>query len=232
MNLNYNDPLEHTQMNNIGNRGSNDEGVLSGLEVTQHTTLNMSVNVSEGSCFIAGVEQKETSIINVIISASHATLRRKDIIVYDDSDNNPKVIDGTPASTPVPPDFTSDQILLAIVNVGANVTTIINTDIQDSRCYINTIPKNIIGIWSGSESSIPYGWKICDGTNSTPDLRDRFIVGAGTTYAVDSTGGSVEHSHGGGASSPVAVGFATGSNYTDVKNHLPPYYGLCYIMKS
>lgn len=55
---------------------------------------------------------------------------------------------------------------------------------------IEGVPSGVIALWSGSTASIPSGWVICDGTNSTPDLRDRFIVGAGNTYAVDATGGS------------------------------------------
>jgi microcystin-dependent protein len=55
---------------------------------------------------------------------------------------------------------------------------------------IVAIPTGAILLWSGSTGSIPTGFVICDGTNSTPDLRDRFIVGAGNTYAVDATGGS------------------------------------------
>lgn len=52
------------------------------------------------------------------------------------------------------------------------------------------VATGIIAIWSGSTASIPTGWQICDGTNGTPDLRDKFVVGAGTTYAVGATGGS------------------------------------------
>ncbi|NIQ10023.1 MAG: hypothetical protein GWO10_09120 [candidate division Zixibacteria bacterium] len=55
---------------------------------------------------------------------------------------------------------------------------------------IEGVPSGVIALWSGSTASIPSGWVICDGTNSTPDLRDRFVVGAGNTYAVDATGGS------------------------------------------
>jgi len=55
---------------------------------------------------------------------------------------------------------------------------------------IVAIPAGAILLWSGSTGTIPSGFVICDGTNGTPDLRDRFVVGAGNTYAVDATGGS------------------------------------------
>lgn len=54
----------------------------------------------------------------------------------------------------------------------------------------NILPAGVITLWSGSIASIPAGWYLCDGTNGTPDLRDRFVVGAGTTYAVGATGGA------------------------------------------
>jgi len=56
-----------------------------------------------------------------------------------------------------------------------------------------TIPAGMISLWYGSIGSVPTGWYLCDGTNGTPDLRDRFIVGAGTSYAVGATGGSANH---------------------------------------
>ena len=59
----------------------------------------------------------------------------------------------------------------------------------------------MIMIWSGSAASIPVGWALCNGGNGTPNLQDRFVVGAGSAYGVGVTGGSkdavvVEHSHG------------------------------------
>lgn len=51
-----------------------------------------------------------------------------------------------------------------------------------------TIPKGGIIMWSGS--SIPTGWSLCNGTNGTPDLRNKFIVGSGTTYSIGASGGS------------------------------------------
>ncbi len=64
----------------------------------------------------------------------------------------------------------------------------------------NAILRGMIVMWSGAVDTIPAGYALCDGDNDTPDLRNRFVVGAGSTYAVDATGGSadaiaVTHSH-------------------------------------
>ena len=135
--------------------------------------------------------------------------------------------------------------------------------------------SGMIMLWSGSEASIPTGWVLCDGTNSTPNLQDRFVVGAGNTYAVGANGGSADavvvshthsttvsdpgHAHGwsysnrllynagggnpstypGGAVNQTTASAVTGisvtANATGVSGtnaNLPPYYALCYIMKS
>jgi hypothetical protein len=42
----------------------------------------------------------------------------------------------------------------------------------------SAIPIGCITLWSGSVLSIPSGWRLCDGTNGTPDLRDKFVIGA------------------------------------------------------
>jgi len=58
-----------------------------------------------------------------------------------------------------------------------------------------------IMIWSGTANAIPTGWQLCDGSNGSPDLRDKFVIGAGNNYNVAATGGSkdaivVQHNHG------------------------------------
>eukprot|EP01083_Nonionella_stella_P017978 50308_1 len=60
---------------------------------------------------------------------------------------------------------------------------------------IHCVPKGSILIWSGNVQDIPKGWQLCDGQNSTPDLRNRFVVGASDDIKVDSMGGSQSHSH-------------------------------------
>lgn len=56
----------------------------------------------------------------------------------------------------------------------------------------SAIPAGVIVMWSGSAASIPSGWRLCDGTNGTPDLRGRFIIGASASggYAPGATGGA------------------------------------------
>jgi hypothetical protein len=134
-------------------------------------------------------------------------------------------------------------------------------------------PAGVIVLWSGSIGSIPAGWVLCNGSNGTPDLRNRFVVGAGSTYSVDASGGSadaivVSHTHTAtvtdpghvhnmtffssangtvGPSSSLMVDPATqntasattGISVTNASAgtsgtnaNLPPYYALCYIMKT
>ncbi len=121
---------------------------------------------------------------------------------------------------------------------------------------VSGIPSGFIGLWSGATNAIPSGWVLCDGNNNTPNLTDRFVVGAGSSYSVDDTGGAASvtltidqmpshnHSytflnqnvsHGGGSS---AYGRTTTSGSTGSKGggqsheNRPPYYALAYIMKT
>ncbi|MBA7678089.1 hypothetical protein ES703_86360 [subsurface metagenome] len=115
--------------------------------------------------------------------------------------------------------------------------------------HSGNIMRGLIVLWSGAIVDIPTGWVLCDGNNGTPDLRDKFIVGAGNTYAVGAAGGNVNHNHtftGDGHMHTLAMGMmvaaamdhsnttntipATGT--TDNENGLPPYYSLAYIMKT
>lgn len=111
------------------------------------------------------------------------------------------------------------------------------------------LPTGIITLWYGAIGNIPSGWILCDGDNGTPNLQNRFLVGAGDSFPVGASGGSVEHNHdftsdphlhtlnvGSGlldgfgrnstSSSEVAIGT------TDNANGLPPYHALAYIMKT
>ena len=55
---------------------------------------------------------------------------------------------------------------------------------------IEAFVTGMIILWYGNTGNIPTGFVLCDGNNSTPDLRDRFVVGAGSAYSPNNTGGS------------------------------------------
>jgi microcystin-dependent protein len=78
-----------------------------------------------------------------------------------------------------------------IANGGTGATTAssarTNLDVAQA---VYAVPSGGIIMWSGSIASIPAGWLLCNGSSGTPDLRDRFLIGAGSTYGVGGTGGS------------------------------------------
>lgn len=97
----------------------------------------------------------------------------------------------------------NDFTTLAEVNASADVP---HADFADEAG--NGVPEGVIVMWSGTTSDVPSGWTLCDGSDGTPDLRDRFVVGAGSSYGSGETGGSEtvglsksempRHDHGGG----------------------------------
>lgn len=97
-----------------------------------------------------------------------------------------------------------------------------------------------IVMWSGTIATIPDGWQFCNGTNGTPDLRDKFVVSAkqdsggvaksNVTGVLQQTGGTVQHNH--YINSGTRIGY--GTNYgetTELDKHIPPFFALAYIMK-
>ena len=101
---------------------------------------------------------------------------------------------------------TGAAVFSSTVALGASATATTqsagdnSTKVATTAYVANAIPSGVIVIWSGSSAAIPSGWYLCNGSNGTPDLRNRFVVGAGSTYAVGNTGGSadaitVSHTH-------------------------------------
>lgn len=78
---------------------------------------------------------------------------------------------------------------VTLQQLNAAISTATNT-LNSALNGISLFPVGGIIMWSGSISTIPSGWALCNGTNGTPDLRDRFVVGAGSTFAPGNTGGT------------------------------------------
>jgi len=138
-----------------------------------------------------------------------------------------------------------------------NSGTLANARLTNSSLFVT----GMIMMWYGSVASIPSGWVLCDGNNSTPDLRNRFVVGAGTggNYSPGDTGGANSvtltvaqipaHTH---TYERTDVGINVNDRPWPASNNdcdmttqntsstgggqshenRPPYYALCYIMKT
>lgn len=66
-------------------------------------------------------------------------------------------------------------------------------DVLDKTGYV--MPSGGIIMWSGATNGIPAGWRLCNGSYNTPDLRDRFIMGAGGSYSPGKYGEPDRHRH-------------------------------------
>ena len=106
------------------------------------------------------------------------------------------------------------------VNGSTTITgsAIIGTPATTTNLTVNgvmggIIPKGGIILWSGTVANIPAGWALCDNKNGTPDLRDKFVVGAGSGYAVGATGGATTHVHG---TSTIYARIGMGYNSTEL----------------
>lgn len=93
-------------------------------------------------------------------------------------------------SAPIQPNLATGWEVggVAVTATAAEINTL--DGIAPAGAGFGFIPSGGIIMWSGSVVSVPTGWFLCDGANGTPDLRNRFVVGAGSTYAVNATGGA------------------------------------------
>lgn len=81
------------------------------------------------------------------------------------------------------------------INVYAAADVLPRYSLQVIRTSVpqgSSLPTGSIIPWYGNLADIPDGFALCNGSNGTPDLRDKFITGAGSTYALGDTGGEAE----------------------------------------
>ena len=137
------------------------------------------------------------------------------------------------------------------------------------RCVAKQIPNGVIFAWdaivrdkdgtlTGESRSVPDGWRVCNGENGTPDLTDRFLMGAASLSVAGETGGEANikesgvHTHSGttgvtrGPDHGISCSGKCSGGRTAAHSHsfdigksakhshgsnLPPYYKIIYICK-
>lgn len=164
--------------------------------------------------------------------------------------------------------FTNEYDETEVVTLRPPSSTAQNTDLV-TKAYVDGlltskgedgVPSGVIVMWSGAKNAIPSGWALCDGTKGTPDLRDRFVLGAGGRYSVGAKGGEETHTltvnempghthdflvdaeprEGRGSvlmyveendTVSTRSGALKSAGGSQSHNNMPPYYALSYIMK-
>jgi len=179
--------------------------------------------------------------------------------------NADEAINGVHTGTSAPSPNTSGQLWFDTSGTGdLKVRNKANSAFESVDTTTTALPAGVIALWYGSTASIPSGWTLCDGTSSTPDLRDQFIIGAGGSYAVAATaavgntgahtlttsempahthnfvgrgftaqnGTGITNDYADHAAGSITVSSTGGGGSHTHTGSLPPYYALCYIMKT
>lgn len=180
-------------------------GVYSENLTGRTTTLNItSVNAENLIFAFSGSLVQSVSITLPLNSAATGIVGGQWIV--RNTTTNPGATNYTVTISPISGGGTS------VVVPQGSITTIYSdgTDIRAVDSTAARFPVGGIIMWSGTIATIPTGWFLCNGSNGTPDLRDRFIVGArqddagvaktNITGTLTQTGGNkdaivVEHTH-------------------------------------
>ncbi len=222
-------------------------------------------NCNKQTIFLA--DENRTAINNLALGNAGSAVQISGSNIADNSISSSKIIDLEVNTADIADDaVTADKLANSInttiagkANTGANLSTFTND--TNYITLAQAFTTGMIIMWSGAISNIPSGWVLCDGNNNTPNLRDRFIVGAGSSYAVAATGGvdSVtltiaqmpNHSHpiqirtgiddnnfsfnqGFSSDAPTSGGTFNSNTEGGGQSHenRPPYYALAFIMKT
>ena len=100
-------------------------------------------------------------------------------------------------------------------NLGQAAVTL--TAAQINALQNSTNPVGAIIMYNASFSAIPSGWQLCDGTNGTPNMADKFVYGTNTEGSLEGTGGSanavnVSHNHTANHDHPAATSTSAGGH--------------------
>ena len=136
--------------------------------ITVKNTTGTGIAVAAGKSMF--VFNNATNVVDAVTHATSLTL----------GSALPVASGGTGAAT-----LTANNVLLgngtsavAFVAPGANGNVLTSNGTIWTSAVITSFVAGMIIMWSGTIASIPSGWLLCNGSSGTPDLRDKFIIGA------------------------------------------------------
>ena len=174
------------------------------VKISRQTPSTPKVNFTAGSSITASdlntqgkqafhlSEENRDSIVSLAAGDASGAIQISGSNIADNSITTSKILDLEVGTS----DLADDAVTTAKIT-NLNITTAkIADDAVTTDKLANSINTSITAasfttgmIMMFTGSSAPSGWAFCDGNNGTPDLRDKFIVGAGTSYSSGDTGG-------------------------------------------
>ena len=204
----------------VGNLG------VSGGAIASSTTATTQ-SQGDNSTKVATTAYTDTAISNLVDSSPGAlnTLNELAAAINDDANFSTTINNNIATKMPLAGgEFTGNVTCENITPDGDSSRNLGTNSVRFANVYadnfvgsganltgVESFVSGMIILWSGASNAIPSGFVLCNGSNSTPDLRDRFVVGAGSSYSVGDTGGSANvtlstsqipsHNHSGNAHS-------------------------------
>jgi hypothetical protein len=161
---------------------------------------------SNNSAQVATTAYVRTAVANLVDSSPAAldTLNELAAAIGDDANFSTTITNSIGTKMPLAGgEFTGDVTCENITPDGDSSRNLGTNSVRFANVYadnfvggggnltgVSSFVSGMILLWSGAINNIPSGWVLCDGNSSTPNLQDRFVVGAGNSYSVGDTGGA------------------------------------------
>lgn len=138
-------------------------------------------------------QQYAESKAGIIKSISYGNLASQSkSIISNSGDFYDEVVVGSESTYPSDEKIKQKECLIRVYK-GSETVPRASLRLMRYSVEASSVPQGTILSWFGQLANIPSGFAVCDGKNGTPDLRNRFIVGAGDQYKLSATGGEDKH---------------------------------------
>ena len=134
-------------------------------------------------------QQYAESKAGIIKSFSYGNLASQSkSIISNSGDFYDEVVVGSESTYPSDEKIKQKECLIRVYK-GSETVPRASLRLMRYSVEASSVPQGTILSWFGQLVNIPSGFAVCDGKNGTPDLRNRFIVGAGDAYKLSDIGG-------------------------------------------
>jgi hypothetical protein len=196
---------------------------INNIKFAVTNTGSITLNLPPATTTIVGTDSSQTLTNKTLSTAtiSGTTTLTGTVNASGATVNSPTIATPTISNPTITGSVSGDQDFNGSVNIdgtlNAGATSVSALTVNGLVVESGYIPiPGMIVMYTGTTA--PTGWAICNGINGTPDLRDRFIIGAGSSFTVGTSGGSYtsggagDHNHN---TNGVSGSYTTNDSYSE-----------------